>query len=571
MAVGVTAASAAPGDLDPSFNGTGKLTTLPGGLQIAVADTAIQTDGKIVLVGTANDDFAVARLNPDGSPDTGFGNGGAAVVNAVTSGANSQDLANAVAIQPDGKIVVAGGSTIPNSESFATFLRLNPNGTPDASFDPASGAGPVHESVGIARAHAGQAFDLALDPAGRIVYAGTNSFAGDPTSFVDRLNADGTHDDSWGNGTGDLFAVNGNESVARLALQADGKVVVDGFVGDGTGADVAVARTLANGSGMDPAFGNGGRLTFGYGANTDDEAVDVAVQPDGKVDVGAFGGPGTDFALTRLTSSGVIDSTFGGGSVFADFGDSNFASAMGLQANGKIVLGGSATGTAFGAARFQPAGALDSTFGNGGKVTVDFPAASQPSAMAIQPDGKIVLAGNNALGQTVVVRLLGDLPGSGGGPGGPGGPGATVVRCGGKKATIVGTKGRDTLKGTRKSDVIVGLGGNDKITGLSGSDVICGGSGNDRISGGNGNDKLYGQNGKDTISGGAGKDTESGGAGKDTESGGPGKDKLSGGAGADKLSGGSGNDKLSGGGGNDKDSGGGGNDSCSGTDKKSSC
>ena len=116
-----------------------------------------------------------------------------------------------------------------------------------------------------------------------------------------------------------------------------------------------MARTLANGTGLDPGFGNGGKLSFGYGANTEDAATGVALQPDGKVDVGGFGGPGADFALTRLTAGGVMDATFGGGSVFADIGGNSAANAIALQANGKIVLGGgSGTGTGFGVARFQP-------------------------------------------------------------------------------------------------------------------------------------------------------------------------------------------------------------------------
>jgi uncharacterized delta-60 repeat protein len=578
IAVGAdSAAAAAAGALDPSFGSGGTLTLKAQGLDSLANDVAIQPDGKIVLAGFASGDFAVVRLNPNGTPDTGFGNGGSVVENAV--GTSSEDIADAVAIQPDGKILVAGASTVQNAiNSFATFLRLNPNGTPDASFDPAGMTGPAPENVGIARGDVGEAFDVAVDSSGRIVYAGTNTSLGDPTSFVDRLKSDGTHDDSWGSGTTDVFNVTGPEFLARLALQPDGKVVVAGSVGQGTGSDVAVARVLGNGSGLDTGFGNGGRTIFGYGAGNEDAANDVVLQPDGKVDVGGFGGAGTDFTVTRLTTGGIIDSTFGGGSVLADFGGDNTGQAIALQPDGKIVLAGAASGTAFGVARFHPGGALDSTFGTGGKATVTFPTASSPTSMAIQPDGKIVVVGSNALGQIVAVRLLGD-PAGDGNPGGPGDGGGSP-RCAGKPATIVGTGGNDNLKGTRGADVIVGLGGNDKISGLGGNDVICGGSGNDRIFGGNGSDKLYGEAGKDTLSGGSGNDTESGGAGNDKLSGGSGNDKLSGGAGNDKLSGGAGNDKLSGGAGNDKlsggagknkDSGGAGKDACSGKGPKSSC
>jgi uncharacterized delta-60 repeat protein len=551
IAVGANAAAAAPGDLDPSFGTGGTLSFKPQGLDSLVNDVAIQPDGKIVLVGFASGDFAVVRLNPNGTPDPTFGNGGSVVENAV--GTNSEDIADAVAIQPDGKIVVAGASTRQNDIGpFATFLRLNANGTPDASFDPAGMTGPNPENVGIARGAMGEAFDLAIDPAGRIVYGGTSGTGADAVSFVDRLKSDGTHDDSWGSGTGDVFATTSPEFLARLALQPDGKVVVVGSIGQGTGSDVAVARTLADGSGLDSGFGNGGRQIFGYGAGNEDAGNDVVLQPDGKIDVGGYGGAGKDFTVTRLTTGGIIDSTFAGGSVLADFGGDNTAQAIALQADGKIVLGGDASGTAFGVARFHPGGALDSTFGKGGKALVPFTAASSQTSMAVQPDGKVVVAGTNSLGQMLVARLLGDAPGSGN-PGGPGGGGGKVPRCAGKAATIVGTSGRDTLKGTRRADVIVGLGGSDKISGLGGNDVICGGSGNDRISGGSGSDSIYGEAGKDTLGGGAGND------------------KLSGGAGNDKLSGGAGKDKLNGGAGKDKDSGGAGKDVCSGKDSKSSC
>lgn len=568
VAVGADSAAAAPGGLDPSFGTGGILTVRAGGADSLANDVAIQPDGKIVLAGFASNDLAVVRLNPDGSPDTSFGNAGSVVENAV--GTNSEDIADAVTIQPDGKILVAGASTRQNDiGSFATFLRLNPNGTPDASFDPAGMTGPNPENVGIARSAMGEAFDVAVDPSGRIVYAGSNGSGADTVSFVDRLKSDGTHDDSWGTGAGDVFNTTQPEFLARMALQPDGKVVVAGSIGQGTGSDVAVARVLAGGSGLDTGFGNGGRQIFGYGAGNEDAANDVVLQPDGKVVVGGFGGAGADFTVTRLTSGGIIDSTFGGGSVLADFGGDNTGQAIALQADGKIVLGGNATGTAFGVARFHPGGALDSTFGTGGKATVDLPTALNATSLAIQPDGKIVVVGSNALGQIVVVRLLGDPPGDGN-PGGPGG-GGSVPRCAGKPATIVGTSGNDSLRGTSRADVIVGLGGNDKISGLAGNDVICGGSGNDRVFGGNGSDKLYGQNGKDTLSGGSGNDTESGGAGNDKLSGSSGSDKLSGGAGNDRLSGGAGNDKLSGGAGKDRDSGGAGKDACSGKDPKSSC
>src|ERR671931_655913 len=150
LAAGVLAAvtgtaAAAPGDLDSSFDGDGKLAFAPGGKQSEIDDVAIQPDGKLVLAGWINqdggggeNDFLVVRLNPDGSFDPGFGSGGVATVNFSGKGLTS-DIASGVAVQPDGKIVV-GGSTHDSGGGGTDYMavaRLNPNGTPDATFNPA--------------------------------------------------------------------------------------------------------------------------------------------------------------------------------------------------------------------------------------------------------------------------------------------------------------------------------------------------------------------------------------------------------------------------------------------------
>jgi uncharacterized delta-60 repeat protein len=294
----------------------------------------------------------------------------------------------------------------------------------------------------------------------------------------------------------------------------------------------------------------------------------VVIEPGGKLDVAGSGSAAAKtFALTRLTANGALDPSLNGNTtVDADFGADAAAYAVALQANGKILLAGEAS-QAFAIARFQPGGSPDTTFGPGGKRTVSFPGTpAQGQAMALQPDGKIVVAGYLGTGAAsgAVIRLQGDSRSEGGGPGGGGAGGgkAKVYRCAGKRATIVGTNKRNRLRGTKRADVIVGLGGNDTIVGLGGNDIVCAGSGNDKVSGGKGNDKEYGGSGNDKLTGDAGKDTVSGDAGNDTESGGPGNDRVLGGSGKDKLNGSGGRDLLNGGGGKDK---------CAGRDKKKSC
>ena len=154
--------------------------------------------------------------------------------------------------------------------------------------------------------------------------------------------------------------------------------------------------------------------------------------------------------------------------------------------------------------RFQPNGQPDSTFGAGGRVVVNLGASDSANALALQPDGRIVVAGNTSAGtgDFAVIRLQGDPaagPGAGGAGGAGGGPSAGAPRCGGKPATVIGTAGRDRLKGTKKADVIAGLGGNDTINGLAGNDIVCGGAGADKLTGGAGADRLLGDAGADTL------------------------------------------------------------------------
>ena len=182
--------------------------------------------------------------------------------------------------------------------------------------------------------------------------------------------------------------------------------------------------------------------------------------------------------------------------------------------------------------RIQPGGALDTTFDGDGRKTIDLGGSDGARALALQPDGRIVVAGHGGVGADLaVVRLLGD-PGSGarggGTPGAGGGPGAGsgVPRCAGKPATIVGTAVRDRLRGTRRPDVIAMLGGNDVAGGGRGNDLICAGPGNDRVLGNSGSDRLNGQSGQDRLQGGAGKDRLAGGAGRDRCFGGPGRDRV---------------------------------------------
>src|SRR5689334_4970185 len=563
MAVTAGSAAAAPGDLDSSFDGDGKLTFAPGGKQSEIDDVAVQPDGKLVLAGSIDQDgtggevdFLVARLNPDGSFDQSFGSGGTATMSFPAKG-NTSDSASGVAIQPDGKIVVAGTSHDQSlGDDRVAVGRFNANGTPDSSFNapgvPTDGGPPVPGEQLISLD--ATVNDVVLDANGRILVAGGwdgGAFFVGIDAYVLRLRSDGVPDSSFNGGSLAFHFSYGDasdkpEAVSRIAVQPDGKIVLAGTAANSTNRDAGLAR-VSPGAVLDPDF-NGGAFIFGRG-DTNDAAQDLALEPDGHILVAGEGIQSNAMLLVRASSSGPFEKWSSNGltTVFVDYGKPSIANAIALQSNGKIVLGGSA-GDDVAVARVQPGGAPDATFGPDGKRTISFPGGDAVAfAMALQGDGRIVLAG--AAGKSAaVIRVQGDTAAAGGAPGGGTGPNVTgrAPRCAGKKATIVGTNGRDRLKGTRKADVIVALGGNDKIDGASGNDIICAGAGNDTVSGGNGNDKVYGEAGKDKMSGGAGKDKLSGGAGNDSLSGGKGNDTLLGGNGTDKLNGGAGKDKDSG-------------------------
>jgi uncharacterized delta-60 repeat protein len=534
LALGVCApaAAAAPGDLDPSFGTSGK-TTLDYGNNEAAFSLRVQSDGKLVLGGSDDSSkslgtqAAVFRLSADGKRDTGFSGDGQALIDF-----GSQSVANAVALQSDGKVVL-GGQTLATGGDF-TVARLNTDGSADSAFAPTK-----VQFFGNDAAHA-----VLVAPDGSIVLAG---YGGANNNLAQaRLSATGGLDINFGSLGIDEENLGGTEFGFGAALQDDGKVITVGSTS--LGSDIALSRINGDGS-ADTTVENNGAISLSVGGS--DVGRAVTVLPDGKVLVAGGGGPGNDMFVLKLNSDLTSDTSFGNkGSTLVDFGGVDDARAIAVQANGKIVIAGSTTnGGDMAVARLQPGGALDTTFGNGGKRTIDFGRTDTAYGVALQKDGKIVLGGTTAGGtgtdDVILARLDGGERDTGGGPigGGPGGGKAKVYRCGGKRATIIGTNKRNRLKGTERADVIVALGGNDKVDGRGGNDVICAGKGNDSVVGGPGKDRLYGEAGKDSLKGGDGNDSLDGGSGNDKLYGQSGKDTLRGRSGRDRLNGGPGKDK----------------------------
>jgi uncharacterized delta-60 repeat protein len=474
-------ASAAPGDLDETFGMGGRVTTdiAAGGSSSMdiVADAAQQSDGKIVVAGTSyfvgGPAMVVARYNPDGSLDESFGAGGWVGSDFDGRPATAGD----VAVQPDGKIVVGGRVVTGQFTSDFALVRYESNGTLDTSF---GAGGEVTTDFGTG----GNAVEaVTLQPDGKIVAGGWSSVTGVGNEWaLARYNTDGTLDGSFG--TGGLVITDIIQSILDLALQPDGKIVAAGYGSD----DWALARYHPDGS-PDATFGVGGKVSTDWGGS--DAIFSAAVQPDGKIVVAgdslSYTAPFTaKFMLGRYDAAGVLDGSFGdGGSVTTDFGGTGQrANAVALQPDGKIVAAGLSTygsGSAdFALARYDLDGALDVSFGSGGKVTTSFGGlyGDVASALVLQGDGKIVAVGTSQSSSWdfALARYEGD--------------GA---------CTIIGTEGKDELHGTVLDDVICGLGGHDRIEGGPGNDVLVGGEGNDRLDGGPGADALLGEGGRDLL------------------------------------------------------------------------
>ena len=366
---GFTIALAASGDLDASFGGDGRVTTNlvpanPGRADYAY-DLALQADGSIVTVGYSYDssgtsqasDFAITRYRPNGSLDTTFSADGRRLLNLGEFG-----VARAVAVQPNGKILVAG-EVVGAAGLDVAIVRFNANGTMDTTFS-----------------------------------------------------GDGKQITSFGGGDNLAHAV---------ALQSDGKILVTGEGWNGKTVEFVVYRYLSNGT-LDLAFSGDGMVSFGFGAGKDDYAVDLAIQSDGKIIVAGSSGtwvsqgnpPASvfvgDFAIARLNRNGTLDTSFSGdGRQVTDFGSNEVGEGLALQPDGKLVLVGhkGTTETSSAVARYNTDGSLDTSFSGTGKRTFRMITgrSSVASDVVVSAVGKIIVMGatvnGSGSGEFAVARL----------------------------------------------------------------------------------------------------------------------------------------------------------------------
>lgn len=373
-------------NLDPTFGSGGIVTSAPSQGDNMMAALVVQPDGKLVVAGSTDEqdrDITLARYTASGQLDATFGNGGIA-----TADFGGNDQAAALVIQPDGKLVVAGSSDASGVLDVA-LARFMSSGTLDRSFD---GDGKVLTDIdgtdNAARA-------LVLQPDGRLVVAGDalslETFDGD--FALARFTASGALDRSFG-GDGSVLTDLGGvlDRADALALLPDGRMVAAGS----DGSNFALARFTSSGS-LDSSFSGDGKALTNI-----DEGGDVitalALQPDGKLITAGYTSSGSDFVLARYASGGSLDQSFGdGGTRITDFGGRDTAMAVVLQPDGRIVAAGGAGGGQsddVGLARYTANGALDTSFGSAGTASTDILGGDDlATAVALQADGRIVVAG----------------------------------------------------------------------------------------------------------------------------------------------------------------------------------
>lgn len=401
---------AQPGTLDNTF-GVGGIAFSSIVASFSYAhDVALQPDGKILATGHVyvNGSFRVfvVRHNPDGSPDPSF-------PNVITSINTASEYARAIAVQDDGKILVAGH--LDGTNSAFLVIRLTATGAYDSTFGT---AGIVTTDFGASSTN--ETNSMVIQPDGKILIAGWTS-TGDKDIALLRFNADGSPDSNFGvDGKVSTDLNNSLQEVAHeVALQPDGKIIVAGFSSSSYSAnDVVVLRYTSNGS-PDLSFGTNG-VALPVVNLDDDAALSMVLQPDGKIVTAGYTYTAYTYAdnlIVRFDSTGNLDTEFNGtGVVVANNGNiDHIAYDVLLQPDGKIVITGRVFfdfTLDFMLARFNSNGSVDPSFGTGGYTYTAIALESDIAlASLIQPDGKIVMTGyytDSGIENLVLARYAND-------------------------------------------------------------------------------------------------------------------------------------------------------------------
>jgi uncharacterized delta-60 repeat protein len=389
------------GSLDNTFDNDGKvladIVTGPDHL----SSMSLQNDGKILLAGSGESDYLVVRLITDGSFDSSFANDGKLTIDV----GSMFDYANDITTDSSGKILAAGySSTGPGRYGFSndfSVVRLHPDGTPDSTF---SEDGKLIIPIGPINGSIDEGKCITTDKTGSIYIAGSTALNLENVDFaVVKLNVNGIVDSTFSADGIQSFQVgNANDIATASAVLPEGKIIVGGYSQGIDGDDFSVLKLMPDGS-PDSSFGNSGKLYYDLGSFAD-HAEALAVQQDGKILLAGSvrDSLNTDFAVVRLNPDGTPDSDFGmKGKLIISLSEyDDEAKDMIILSDGDILIGGrvqtsfSIYDQDFAVIRFNPDGAIDSTFGINGISVTDLDSTSDfLTFIQIQTDGKIIAGG----------------------------------------------------------------------------------------------------------------------------------------------------------------------------------
>ncbi|MBK8822894.1 MAG: cadherin domain-containing protein [Anaerolineales bacterium] len=389
-----TSALAASGTLDTTFGTNGIVTTQFNNLPSSANEVLLQTDGKIIILGTiklSDGQFKkiIARYNSNGTLDTLFGDNGKILIE-IASFSGSK-----IALQPDGKLIVGGLS----GGKFAV-VRYNSNGTQDTTFG-TNGMGNVRFFSEARQSLA----DMMIQFDGKIVMVGDHTLGQSNFTdlFIARFNSNGTPDETFvANGFNiidDTYFPNNRYNYGKAGfIQPDGKIIILGNMMDNDGKNqLSMARINQDGSLDTSTFGTNGKGTATF-AFTNFQSYNMTVQTDGKIIV--LAAKDGNVALVRCNSNGTLDTSFGGtGIMTTDFGGEEQADDLVIQSDGKIIIEGKTSGlysSDFLLVRYNRDGSLDTTFGANGKVITDFGSSDDTATgIALQPDNKVIIVGTS--------------------------------------------------------------------------------------------------------------------------------------------------------------------------------
>jgi len=400
---------AQPGSLDKSFGINGKVIISLSPLNDIAQDVALQTDGKIIVTGFIFSDtsskFVTTRFNSDGKLDNTFGIGG----NVITKIGNKDDKATSVKIDKNGSIFV-GGYTWTGSKYDFTLVKYKSDGTLDTRF---SNGGIITTSVGI---FDDMANSLAIQNDGKIIQSGISERVLNLEFAIVRYNSDGTLDNSFGTGGIVTTAIGTLDNRSQsVALCNDNRIILAGYSNTVTDNNFTVVKYNQDGS-LDNTFGVAGKIATDIG-QADDFAKSVVIQNDNKILVSGYSFNGSKYMLSvvRYKIDGSIDSTYGvnGKEKLSINNIDDRASTSVLQSDGKLIIGGiSSNGSNFDftLTRLDSTGKPDTNFGN---VITDINSFNDTlTSVILQNDGKVLAIGGAYNGSNydfVIARYNNDV------------------------------------------------------------------------------------------------------------------------------------------------------------------